>query len=101
MSRLRRARLTSPHTPRTPSAAPPLHAASLLLAACYHPAPVVAADVDSTLQVLALVPARGGSKGIPRKNLQLLGGRPLVAHAVEAALAARLVTRVVCSTDDP
>jgi CMP-N-acetylneuraminic acid synthetase len=51
-------------------------------------------------RVLALVPARGGSKGIPRKNLQLLAGRPLVAHAVQAGLHARLVTRVVCSTDD-
>lgn len=51
-------------------------------------------------QVLALVPARGGSKGIPRKNLQLLGGKPLVAHAVETGLAAKRVARVVCSTDD-
>jgi CMP-N-acetylneuraminic acid synthetase len=51
--------------------------------------------------VLALVPARGGSKGVPRKNLQLLGGRPLVAHAVAAGLQATLVTRVLCSTDDP
>jgi CMP-N-acetylneuraminic acid synthetase len=51
-------------------------------------------------KVLALVPARGGSKGIPRKNLQLLAGRPLVAHAVQAGLDAQLVTRVVCSTDD-
>jgi CMP-N-acetylneuraminic acid synthetase len=51
--------------------------------------------------VLALVPARGGSKGIPRKNLQLLAGRPLVAHAVAAGCAARLVSRVLCSTDDP
>jgi len=52
-------------------------------------------------RVLVVVPARGGSKGIPRKNLQLLGGRPLVAHAVAAGRAATLVTRVVCSTDDP
>jgi CMP-N-acetylneuraminic acid synthetase len=51
--------------------------------------------------VLALVPARGGSKGILRKNLRLLAGRPLVAHAVAAGLAARLVDRVLCSTDDP
>jgi len=52
------------------------------------------------VKVLVLVPARGGSKGIPRKNLQLLGGRPLVAHAVEVGRAAEMVTRVLCSTDD-
>jgi CMP-N-acetylneuraminic acid synthetase len=52
-------------------------------------------------RVLAVVPARGGSKGIPRKNLQLLGGRPLVAHAVAVGRAATLVSRVLCSTDDP
>jgi CMP-N,N'-diacetyllegionaminic acid synthase len=52
-------------------------------------------------RVLAVVPARGGSKGIPRKNLQLLAGRPLVSHAVETALATSLVSRVLCSTDDP
>jgi CMP-N-acetylneuraminic acid synthetase len=57
--------------------------------------------VHSPPSVLALVPARGGSKGIPRKNLQLLGGRALVAHAVEAGRRAVLVARVVCSTDDP
>jgi N-acylneuraminate cytidylyltransferase len=56
---------------------------------------------SSALDVLAVVPARGGSKGIPRKNLQLLAGKPLVAHAVETGLAAKLVTRVLCSTDDP
>jgi CMP-N-acetylneuraminic acid synthetase len=54
----------------------------------------------NSLRVLAVVPARGGSKGIPRKNLRLLGGKPLVAHAVEAGCAARLVSRVLCSTDD-
>jgi CMP-N-acetylneuraminic acid synthetase len=51
--------------------------------------------------VLAVVPARGGSKGIPRKNLQLLAGRPLVAHAIGVGLASQFVTRVLCSTDDP
>jgi N-acylneuraminate cytidylyltransferase len=52
-------------------------------------------------QVLAVVPARGGSKGVPRKNLQLLGGKPLVVHAIETGRAARGVSRVLCSTDDP
>ena len=52
-------------------------------------------------RALAVVPARGGSKGLARKNLRLLGGKPLVAHAVAAGLAASLVDRVVCSTDDP
>ncbi len=53
------------------------------------------------MDVLALIPARGGSKGIPRKNLCLLGGLPLVARTVEAARGARCVTRVAVSTDDP
>lgn len=50
--------------------------------------------------MLALVPARGGSKGIPRKNLQPLGGKPLVVRAIETGLSAARVTRVVCTTDD-
>lgn len=50
--------------------------------------------------VLALVPARGGSKGVPRKNLRPLGGKPLIAWTIEAALATRGVTRIVVSTDD-
>lgn len=51
-------------------------------------------------EVLAVIPARGGSKGIPRKNLQMLGGRPLVEYSIVAARAARRVTRTVVSTDD-
>lgn len=50
--------------------------------------------------VLALVPARGGSKGIPRKNVRMLGGHPLIAYSVAAGLAADRVDRVVVSTDD-
>ncbi len=49
--------------------------------------------------VLALIPARGGSKGVPRKNLRCVGGQPLVVRAVRAALGARRVGRVVVSTD--
>ncbi|GAA3048496.1 hypothetical protein GCM10020000_30980 [Streptomyces olivoverticillatus] len=51
--------------------------------------------------VLAVIPARGGSKGVPSKNLAAVGGIPLVARAVRACRAARLVTDVVVSTDDP
>jgi N-acylneuraminate cytidylyltransferase len=49
---------------------------------------------------IAIIPARGGSKGVPRKNLRLLAGRPLVTWTIEAARAARTVQRVVVSTDD-
>lgn len=52
------------------------------------------------MRVLGLVPARGGSKGVPRKNVRPLGGRPLVAWTAEAALGARALARVVLSTDD-
>lgn len=52
------------------------------------------------MRVLGLVPARGGSKGIPGKNVRLLGGKPLLAHTAEAALAARRLSRVVLTTDD-
>jgi YrbI family 3-deoxy-D-manno-octulosonate 8-phosphate phosphatase len=51
-------------------------------------------------EVLAIIPARGGSKGIPRKNIRSFAGYPLLAYSVAAALQADLVTRVVVSTDD-
>lgn len=50
--------------------------------------------------ILGLIPARGGSRGIPRKNVALVGGRPLLAYTCEAALGSRRLTRVVVSTDD-
>ncbi|HQV33907.1 MAG TPA: acylneuraminate cytidylyltransferase family protein [Calditrichia bacterium] len=52
-------------------------------------------------QTLALIPARGGSKSIPRKNIRLLGKHPLIAYSISAALAAQRVERVIVSTDDP
>jgi len=52
-------------------------------------------------EVLAVVPARGGSKGLPKKNLRDVGGQSLVARAVGAAREAQQVSRVVGSTDDP
>ena len=53
------------------------------------------------MNVLALVNARGGSKGVPRKNVRPLLGKPLIAWSIEAGLAATRVASVVVSTDDP
>jgi CMP-N,N'-diacetyllegionaminic acid synthase len=52
------------------------------------------------LRVLAVIPARGGSRGIPRKNLTPLAGKPLLAYSVEHAMAVPQVEKVVVSTDD-
>ncbi|WP_018417307.1 cytidylyltransferase domain-containing protein [Teredinibacter turnerae] len=54
----------------------------------------------STHSVLALIPARAGSKGLPGKNVRPLAGKPLVCHTIEQALAARCVTTTVLSSDD-
>ncbi|HID61546.1 MAG TPA: UDP-2,4-diacetamido-2,4,6-trideoxy-beta-L-altropyranose hydrolase [Anaerolineae bacterium] len=51
-------------------------------------------------EVLVVIPARGGSKGIPRKNVRLLAGIPLIAHAIRTSRAAQTVRRVVVTTDD-
>ncbi len=51
-------------------------------------------------ETLAIIPARGGSKGIPRKNIRDFAGYPLIAWSIAAALQARAVTRVIVSTDD-
>lgn len=49
---------------------------------------------------IAVIPARGGSKGIPGKNLRPLGGKPLIVWTIEAARKSKLVDRVIVSTDD-
>ena len=51
-------------------------------------------------EVLAVIPARGGSKGIPRKNIKLFAGYPLIAYSIAAGLQSELTTRVIVSTDD-
>jgi len=56
--------------------------------------------VDRESRVLAVIPARGGSKSIPRKNVRQLAGHPLIAYSIAAALQARTVQRVIVSTDD-
>lgn len=55
---------------------------------------------DMSMEVLAIIPARGGSKSIPRKNIKPLAGYPLIAYSIAAALQARCVTRTIVSTDD-
>ncbi len=53
------------------------------------------------MRVLAVVPARGGSKGVPDKNIRPLAGKPLLAYTAEQALRSRKLSRVLLSTDDP
>lgn len=52
------------------------------------------------MNVIAIIPARGGSKGIPRKNLIEINNKPLVAYSIEHALNSKFINRVVVSTDD-
>ena len=52
------------------------------------------------MEVLAVIPARGGSKSIPKKNIQVVDGQPLIAYTIKAALKSELISRVVVSTDD-
>jgi CMP-N,N'-diacetyllegionaminic acid synthase len=51
------------------------------------------------MKILAIIPARGGSKGVPRKNIRALGGKPLIAHTIESAIQSA-IDDVIVSTDD-
>lgn len=50
--------------------------------------------------MIAIIPGRGGSKGLPKKNIKPLLGKPLIAYTIEAALKAKLISRVIVSTDN-
>ncbi len=52
------------------------------------------------MKILALIPARGGSKGIPRKNIVDVGGHPLIAYSIAAAKKSRYINRIIVTTDD-
>ena len=52
------------------------------------------------MSILALIPARGGSKGVPRKNIRELCGKPLIAWSIEAAQKSKYIDRLVVSTED-
>jgi CMP-N,N'-diacetyllegionaminic acid synthase len=51
-------------------------------------------------RIVCLIPARGGSKGIPRKNIKLLAGKPLIAYTIRQALQSQYIDRTIVSTDD-
>ncbi|MDP3726653.1 MAG: acylneuraminate cytidylyltransferase family protein [bacterium] len=56
--------------------------------------------MEKSVKILAIIPARGGSKGIPGKNIKLLAGKPLIAYSIEAAKNSHFINRIVVSTDD-
>lgn len=51
-------------------------------------------------KIIAIIPARGGSKGLPGKNIKILAGKPLIAWTIEAALGSKYLDKVIVSTDD-
>ncbi len=55
---------------------------------------------DHIIRILGIIPARRGSKGVPRKNIRLIANRPLIAYTIEAARGSKLLTHFVTSTDD-
>lgn len=56
--------------------------------------------INKPKNILAIIPARGGSKRLPGKNIKILAGKPLIAYAITAAKKSKLVNRVIVSTDD-
>ena len=56
--------------------------------------------MKSTLRILTVIPARGGSKGVPRKNIRDLCGKPVIYYVIKAAIGCDLIDRVIVSTDD-
>lgn len=53
------------------------------------------------MRMIAIIPARGGSKGLPGKNIKMLNGKPLIAYTIEAALKSKYIDSVIVSTDSP
>jgi CMP-N,N'-diacetyllegionaminic acid synthase len=53
------------------------------------------------MRILAFIPARGGSKGIPNKNIVLLNEKPLIYYTIDAAKSSRYITDIFLSSDDP
>jgi CMP-N,N'-diacetyllegionaminic acid synthase len=55
--------------------------------------------MTTNLKILAIIPARGGSKGLPGKNIRILNGKPLIAYSIEEAKKSKYIDRVILSTD--
>jgi len=55
---------------------------------------------NKRLNIVAIIPARGGSKGVPGKNIRLLAGKPLIAYTIEEAKKSKYIDRIIVSTDD-
>ena len=53
------------------------------------------------MKILAVIPARAGSKGIPNKNIRIIGGHPLIYYSIKNALKSKMITDVIVSTDSP
>ena len=53
------------------------------------------------MKILAVIPARAGSKGIPNKNIRIIGGQPLIYYSIKNALDSKYITDVIISTDSP
>jgi len=61
---------------------------------------VISPNINVEKKILALIPARGGSKSIPRKNIHPIAGKPLIVYSIQQALESKHITRVIVSTDD-
>jgi CMP-N,N'-diacetyllegionaminic acid synthase len=57
--------------------------------------------MEKKAEILALIPARSGSKSLPDKNIRMVAGKPLLAYSIEHALASKLINRTIVSTDSP
>lgn len=64
-----------------------------------HPTPDMSTSFNYSDEVIAIVPARSGSKSVPHKNIRMFAGKPLMAHSIQQALDSRAVSRVILSTD--
>lgn len=56
--------------------------------------------IQKNKKIIAIIPARSGSKGLPRKNIKLLAGKPLIAYSIEVALNSKYIDKTIVSTDD-